>query len=97
MTKKQEFDLKFKYDFNLPSDVRFNSIKYWFYICLKRKLSEDFIREYQNHVSWLIISQHQTLSEDFIKEFKDRVDWRAISKFQTLSDEFREEMKEYLR
>ena len=35
-----------------------------------QKLSENFIREFQNKVHWAEISAQQTLSENFKKEFK---------------------------
>jgi hypothetical protein len=60
----------------------------WIYISLHQKLSEDFIREFQNKVDWMDISWNQTLSEDFIREFQDKVNWRNISLKQTLSENF---------
>jgi len=42
-------------------------------------LSEDFIREFKDRVSWYWISEHQILSEDFIKKFKDKVEWELYS------------------
>ena len=52
------------------------------------KLSEEFIREFQNEVVWDNISYFQTLSEDFIREFQDKVNWNFISIHQTLSEGF---------
>jgi hypothetical protein len=66
----------------------------WGVISDSQKLSEEFIREFQDKLSWWRISYHQTLSEDFIREFKDRVDWEGISKKQTLSDDFLEEFED---
>ena len=43
-----------------------------------QKLSEEFIKEFQNKVDWSNISMYQKLSEEFIKEFKleiDRDNW----------------------
>ena len=60
----------------------------WWYISVFQKLSEDFIREFQDKVWWSWISEYQKLSEDFIREFQDKVDWRMISRYQTLSEEF---------
>lgn len=53
-----------------------------------QKLSEEFIREYQNDVNWEYISKNQKLSEDFIREFQDKVDWEWISNSQNLSEKF---------
>ena len=69
----------------------------WCKISQHEKLSEDFIREFQDYVSWIYVSQYQTLSEPFIREFQDRVEWVYISrKHQTLSDTFLEEFYDRL-
>ena len=47
----------------------------WLTISLKDKLSEEFIREFQDNVIWQYICEHQTLSKDFLNEFKDRIIW----------------------
>lgn len=61
----------------------------WNEIHNKFVLSEDFIREFQDHLDWKLISkQEDELSEDFIREFQHRVDWREISKHQDLSEDF---------
>lgn len=62
--------------------------KSWVDISYNFKLSEAFIREFQNWVYWYAISKRQNLSEDFIREFKDKVDWGLISWHQHLSQEF---------
>ena len=60
----------------------------WYYISICQKLSEEFIKEFQDKVYWNYISQYQKLSEEFIKEFQDNVDWNCISIYQKLSEEF---------
>ena len=60
----------------------------WYEITKYQKLSEDFIREFQNKVDWFYISRYQKLSENFIREFKDRVYWNLISQYQKLSEDF---------
>jgi hypothetical protein len=72
VTKRNEIELK-----------RVN----WIFIS-GNKLSEEFIREFQDKVDWVRISKSQKLSESFICEFKDKVDWMYISGYQTLSDDF---------
>ena len=57
-------------------------------ISIHQKLSEDFIREFQNEIDWWAISIHQKLSEDFIREFQNRVNWAAIASYQKLSEDF---------
>ena len=66
----------------------------WKYISTHQKLSEDFIREFQDKISWNYISCNQKLSDDFIREFKDKIEWFLISKFQILSKKFIEEFKD---
>ena len=39
----------------------------------EQKLSEDFIREFQDKVDWNKVSMYQKLSDDFIIEFQDRL------------------------
>jgi hypothetical protein len=60
----------------------------WVYISEYQKLSEDFIREFQNEVDWNCISIFQKLSENFIREFQNEVDWNCISIYQKLSENF---------
>lgn len=69
------------------------SIHNWIDISEFQKLSEDFIREFQNKISWYDISYFQKMSEDFIREFQDKVDWFSISLNEKLqvSDKFCEE------
>ncbi len=51
----------------------------WKNISRFQKLSEDFIREFQDRVNWDHIPRYQELSKDFIREFRDRVEWNNIS------------------
>ena len=64
-----------------------------------QKLSENFIRKFQDRVNWMYISTYQKLSEDFIREFQDNVHWLTISKNQKLSEcfirEFQDKVKVY--
>ncbi|GIX90852.1 uncharacterized protein CDAR_551961 [Caerostris darwini] len=59
-----------------------------------QKLSEDFIREFQDKVDWEEISICQKRSEDFIREFQDKVDWEEISICQKLSEDFIREFQD---
>ena len=56
-----------------------------------QKLSESFIRKFQNKVDWFNISIYQKLSENFIREFQDNVYWIRVTKHQKVSDEFLKE------
>ena len=67
--------------------------KQWIDISKHQKLSEDFIREFQDKVDWSYISRHQNLSESFISEFQDNVNWDCISVCQKLSESFIREFR----
>ena len=60
----------------------------WVDISKYQKLSESFIREFQDKVDWYWTSKSQKLSESFIREFQDKVDWYWVSKYQKLSEDF---------
>ena len=49
------------------------------YISYYYKLSENFIRKFENKVYWHYVSKYQKLSENFIREFQYKVDWYYIS------------------
>jgi hypothetical protein len=51
----------------------------WSCIAYDERLSEDFIRKFQDEVSWTAITCYQKISESFIEEFQDKIDWRYVS------------------
>ena len=57
----------------------------------KRRISESFIKKFEQKVDWNFISERQTLSESFIREFKHIVNWNYISQYQKLSESFTRE------
>ena len=65
----------------------------WVNISEYQKLSEKFIREFQDKVDWSYISEYQVLSENFIREFNGKVYWSYISDKQILSESFIKEFK----
>jgi hypothetical protein len=65
----------------------------WAEICIYKKLTENFIREFQNEVVWSSISKNQLISENFIREFENNVYWIYISKYQRMSDDFMSEFE----
>ncbi len=75
-------------NYNSLDDVNWCDISY------NQKLSEEFIRNFQNKVDWLNISKYQKLSEKFIREFQDNVYWVRISINQKLSENFIREFKD---
>jgi len=104
LTKKQLFDLQFKYMDIKPKNKLGEPIKEWwkndsswynisFNIDLKKEISIEFIRDFKDYLKWSTISTYKTLSEDFIREFKDYVDWYCILFYQKLSKEFIDEIK----
>ena len=69
-------------------DIRKNPYYYdWYRIC-DILLTEDFIREFQDHVIWGNICFRQFLSEEFLEEFQDKIKWKIISGYQKLSENF---------
>ena len=66
----------------------------WVDISANQKLSESFIREFQDKVYWNWISTYQKLSESFIREFQNKVDWDWISSYQKLSEDFIREFQD---
>ena len=66
----------------------------WYLISKYQKLSEPFIREFQDKVNWYEISRCQELSEEFIREFQDKVDWYYVSTAQELSESFIREFQD---
>jgi len=99
LTKKQLFDLQFKYSNIRPPFCEGTISKnwwdfrtYWDSVSFDCELTEDFIREYQDYVNWEYISKVQKLSEDFMREFKDKLDWDSIMFYQKLTIEFMTEM-----
>ena len=68
--------------------------KQWEDISKHQKLSESFIRDFQDKVNWAGISRHQKLSEPFIRDFQDRVDWYWNSERQKLTESFIHEFQD---
>jgi hypothetical protein len=68
----------------------------WEDISWNQVLSEDFIREFSEHVDWYWISYLQDLSDDFIREFRKEVHWRSILHKRVLSKKFKYIMHENL-
>ena len=50
----------------------------WDYIAKYQKLSEEFIKEYENKWNWNYIAINQKLSEEFIKEYADKLNENNI-------------------
>lgn len=61
---------------------------YWEQIKYKLRLSEDFIRAFQDIVDWDTLGWSQDFSEDFLLEFQDKFGWNRISGNQILSEDF---------
>ena len=55
--------------------IQINKNVDWLHISVYYKLSENFIREFQDKVDWYWVSKFQILSEDFKKEFKHKIKW----------------------
>lgn len=57
-------------------------------LCKVQKLSESFIRDFKDKVSWSTICVYQKLSEPFMEEFIEYLDWKNVAIYQQLSPEF---------
>jgi hypothetical protein len=73
--------------FNLGEEINLTGND-WYVISVSAKLSEEFIREFQNELDWKYICTHQVLSEKFILEFESKLDWTDLSDHQILSEDF---------
>lgn len=91
LTKKQLFDLQFKYDINPIYKVQF--VLFWDKISMEL-LSEEFMREFADFLDWKLISDMQEMSADFILEFKDKIVWSRLVYNKKLSYECRKELYE---
>jgi hypothetical protein len=60
----------------------------------ENRLSENFIREFQDYVVWDYVSGNSPLSENFIREFQDKFDWNVVSMDQVLSEPFIREFQD---
>ena len=69
--------------------IKTNKNVNWLYISYYYKLSENFIKEFQDEVYWGYISKNQKLSESFIEEFKHKIYWCEISIYQKLLIKFK--------
>lgn len=64
-----------------------NSDHFWREIS-KINLTEDFIEQFQNKVSWFFVSYCSNLSEKFIERFENNVIWALIWGHQKYSANF---------
>ena len=69
-------------------NIYFNK-RCWDHICLRQKLSEDFIIKFQNNLNWDHISSCQKLSIKFINKYKNKINWISLS---CIKDKLSEEL-----
>ena len=62
-----------------------------------QRLSEDFIKEFQDRVDWGFISYHQNLSKEFCIEFYERVDWNMLDRKSKLYKGFFTDAPNYVK
>jgi len=79
LTKKQIFDLQVKYSNIQPKkggNVLFEnwweSVYGWLNVAMNEDLSEEFLREFKDHIPWITVMAYQkkSLSEKFINEME---------------------------
>ena len=69
---------------------------YWDDIVNSQKLSEDFIKEFQNYLDWWTICFFQNLSKEFIIEFFDKLNLDYLINNEFISDEIKEFCRMFL-
>jgi hypothetical protein len=50
-----------------------NNVVDWGYISKYQVLSENFIRDFKDQLTWVVLSGSQRMTADFIEEFKDKI------------------------
>jgi hypothetical protein len=63
-------------------------LKHMDVVCKYQILTEEFMREYVDHLDWYSVCKYQKMSESFIEEFRDLVNWDMIGMYQVLSENF---------
>jgi len=103
LSKKQIFDLKFKYLDMIPEDGSGKKIENWWEnsiawinVSMNKKISLEFAREFKNNLVWETLCYYNTLSEEIMREFSDKINWKTISSKQMLSEGFIREFKDKL-
>jgi len=104
LTKKQIFDIEFKYnnfpDFDKSIYSKSKSIPYytndyfWFNLSLTYNLESDVFTDFKDLINWTIVSRERYLTENFIRKHKESVKWMLISSYQRLSEKFIEEFSD---
>jgi hypothetical protein len=61
---------------------------HWWRVSKYQRLTEGFMRKFEDKLNWEMVSQYQSLSEGFIGEFEGRVNWGHICRYQRLSEGF---------
>jgi hypothetical protein len=59
--------------------------KDWMHFSRNKYLGEEFIREFQDFVSWGNICIIHNFTDDFLYEFKHKVDWNVYFRYQKTS------------
>lgn len=60
----------------------------WENICVNKKMSENFIRVFQDYLNWADISYFTPkFSKEFMAEFKDKINWDSYFESHTVPEE----------
>lgn len=82
---------------NLSKDILidFASQIEWLYYFQHHDISEEFIREFIDIISWKnLCTSNCELSYNFIREYSDKIDWTTFSRWKKLEPHFMEEVKD---
>ena len=88
-----EYREKLLKEINITKRVENLSKCEWIDISRNKRLTEEFIREFQDEVSWIDIST-VPISLEFIREFQDKVKWYNICQYQILTEDFIREFQD---
>jgi len=69
----------------------------WSFLCMRQKLSVEFIDEFAEKINWRGLSHNQTLTPEHLRKYKDNLDWNTIVHFGAgLSESLLREFENYI-
>jgi len=69
----------------------------WGDISKFKKVSEDFMEEFQNEMEWMCISRFQWITRKFIKKFKNRLDMEYLDNYHDWDWEDKVENQKFIK
>lgn len=71
---------------------------YWSNVCCREDVTEQFVRLYEDKVSWWALSSNDNFqwSDDFVREHADKIKWHNVSRWRHLSENFMHKFRHHL-